>query len=438
MRSAPLLALLITTALAPGPAAGGSCTETDSLLLDDIAVIDVRSGTVQANRDVVIRCDRIEAVRANREPGTANASRRLDGRGRYVMPGLWDMHVHVLWDDAIAADLLPRFLAWGVTGIRDMGGDPVVTDRFRNRARSDPAAYPRIAAAGPMLDGPQPVHPGVSRSVKDAAEAVTTVESLAAHGTDFIKVYTLLPRDAFFAAAAAATRLGLPIAGHVPAEVTLAEAAAAGMASMEHLRDELGQFCRPAPATACDAAITAFSRNGTFHTPTLVTLRANSIPGYAESPPPELAGLPPSLRAEWNEQAARHRNDRDGGRFDDREARFRHALALTALLADRDIPLLAGTDAGNPFLVPGRSLHDELEWLVRAGLSPAEALRAAVTAPADFLHEGETHGAVAPGFSADLVILDANPLTGISNTRRLVAVVRAGQLVIDRSHQDGQ
>jgi hypothetical protein len=292
-----------------------------------------------------------------------------------------------------------------------------------------------VIAAGEVLDGPQPVQADISIPVADAAGATAAVDSLAQAGVDFIKVYTLLPRDAYFAVLAEARRLGLAVAGHVPAAVTPEEAALAGQRSIEHLRDEIEPFCSPGDAAACARLAAVFRGEPTWQVPTLVVLRAKAFfDDPALTTDPRLRHVPVELRREW--LAEREGKLRRGADYlASKRARYADELWLTGFLAREGVPLLAGSDVGSAFSYPGFSLHDELELLVEAGLTPLEALRAATLAPAEYLGTRDSMGAIAVGQAADLVLLRADPLAEIRATREIDAVVLRGR-VLERRDLD--
>jgi imidazolonepropionase-like amidohydrolase len=405
------------------------------LAITHVTLIDVAGGASRADLTVLVvgrHVRVIGAVDAVRVPRHATV---LDGRGKYLIPGLWDMHVHALWHPAVRETFFPLFVANGVTGIRDMGAPLAEMLTGRADVRAGKVIGPRIVGAGPILDGPEPVDPSISMAIGDSTAARLAVDSLARAGVDFIKVYTLLPRSAFFGVIAAARAHGLPVAGHVPAEVTPAEAAEAGMRSIEHLRSELGGLCDPTVSGGCDSVFAAFRAHGTWNTPTLAVRRAGAL-GYDERVVDTtlLRYMPAIVRGFWERarEEAGSRTPEESTRLLNRTARER---GLTAALHAAELPLLAGTDAGDRFAFPGFTLHDELALLVDAGLSPMEALQAATLNPATYLDAADSLGAIAPGKLADLVLLDANPLEDIHNTRRIAAVVLNGVL-FDRAALD--
>lgn len=406
-----------------------------SLVVVHANVVDVRAGTVLPDRTIVVAGGRIRAVAPSSTVAPPRGARVLDASGAWVIPGLWDMHVHALWDPTVRDVFLARFLIQGVTGIRDMGGVTPLALETRDDVAAGRRLGPRIVAAGPIVDGPNPVQAGISVAVDSPERARAVVDSLADLGVDFIKVYTLLPRDAYYALMAEAAARGLPAAGHVPAAVTPAEAANAGQRSVEHMRDEIAPFCRPADPDACAPAFEAFRRNHTWQVPTLVELRAKAtMDDTAFVADPMLAAMPATVRADWlGGRAAKMR--RPASYWTEKRAYWADELWLAGRIASAGIPILAGTDAGASFSYPGRSLHEELELLVRAGLAPLDALRAATLEPARYLEAADSLGTVEAGRVADLVLLDANPIDAIGNTRRIRAVVRGGT-VLDRAALD--
>jgi hypothetical protein len=345
------------------------------------------------------------------------------------------MHAHSLWSTEAMQTFLPLYVAQGVTGIRDMGGRLSVLVAFRESVTRDNPPWPRVIAAGEVLDGPQPVQTDISIPVSDAARATVAVDSLSHAGVDFIKVYTLLPREAYFATLAEARRVGLPVAGHVPAAITPEEAALAGQRSIEHLSDEIEPFCSPRTADACGHLAARFRTERTWQVPTLVVLRFKaSFDDPAVTTDSRLRYIPSALRTEWlAERQAKLR--RGSGYLASRRARYADEMWLTGFLAQERVPLLAGSDAGTAFSYPGFSLHDELALLVEAGLTPLDALRAATLAPAEYLAARDSMGTIETGQVADMVLLRGNPLVSIGATREIDAVVLRGR-VLDRQDLD--
>ncbi|HEX8209919.1 MAG TPA: amidohydrolase family protein [Longimicrobium sp.] len=428
------------------------------LALTHANVVDVERGVVLTDRTVLISGSRIVSVGTGvRLP---RGARVLDARGKYVIPGLWDMHVHTSREGR-ARHFWPLFLAHGVTGVREMGSYLDTLQHWRAAARRPGSGAPRIVWSSPMLDG-VPTSWVHGYGVPDAARARVVVDTMQRLGFDFLKVYSRLTRDAYFAIAAQAKRRGIPFAGHVPREVTAVEASDAGQRSIEHVLDQLHLACTPrgtelladftkareslgrdadstraalgrlqtavAAGPVEDACRPLFARmvaNGTWMTPTLAVTHGQ-VPPDALKADPRLRFVPPALAARWRSAAAAANPE---------EVRLERRLEANAWrlvgLAHRaGVGILAGTDASDEaYVFAGSGVHDELALLVGAGLSPLDALRAATLNPARYLGALDSLGTVAPGRLADLVILDANPLADIRNTTRIHAVVSNGRLV---------
>jgi imidazolonepropionase-like amidohydrolase len=393
-----------------------------------VTVVDVVNGVLVPGQNVVVRGGRIVSVGDTLAVSVPPRAEVVDGRGRFLIPGLWDMHVHALFNAEVARTFLPAFVANGVTGVRDMGGKLDVLRAARWAVLAGTLVGPRIVAAGVILDGPLPVDSAVSLAVATPEAGTAAVDSLARAGADFIKVYTLLPRDAYFAVLREAARLHLPVAGHVPAGVTTLEAADSGQRSIEHLRDEVDPLCVAATAPACTRLLEVLRLHRTWLVPTLVVLRVKAILDDSSLVRDARLGTVPALvRNAW-EAIRAGKQDRPPAYWREKRTRFFGELALTGAAWRDSVPLLAGTDAGGLYTYPGSSLPDELVQLVRAGLTPAGALRAATLAPAEYLGATDSLGTVAVGKVADLVLLGADPLADIGNTRSVAAVVLRGRL----------
>lgn len=434
MRNRLLLALLavasvfVCAGFRPAP----SRDHARPLVLRDVTIVDVVTGRLVPHSTVTVRGSRIVSVGPANRVAVPRGARVIDGRGRFVIPGLWDMHTHVLWDAAAMPSFLSLNVTQGVTGIRDMGGNLAVLAALHDSlAHADPL-WPRVVAAGAVLDGPEPAQPDIAIAVADSASAKAAVDSLARAGADFVKVYTLLPRDAYFSAIAEARRLGLPVAGHLPLAITPEEAAHAGQRSIEHLRDETDLLCAPRDVDACARLAKVFVAEHTWQVPTLVVLRFKAqFEDSSFARDPRLTYMPASLRAEWLRE--REGKLRRGASYAaSKREHYADERSLTGSFAKAGVPLLAGTDACTAFSYPGFSLHDELALLVDNGLSPLAALRAATLEPATYFAARDSMGSIAPGHVADLVLLRRNPLADIRATREIDSVVLRGRVLARR------
>jgi imidazolonepropionase-like amidohydrolase len=427
-----------------------------STLFRGVTIVDVISGTTIPDSAIVIRGNRIVSIGPSSKVRTPRNARVIDARGKFVIPGLWDMHVHLFSNrDAAGTDnreaYFPHFIAHGVTGVRDAWSDPddvQIVRRWRNEMAAGRMVGPRIVAASSIFDGVPVVHRN-ARGVASAEEARRAVREEAASGAEYIKVYELLSREAFFAIADEAKKLRIPFAGHVPSSVTVAEASGAGQKSIEHstgmlvacsskeekfaglaqrawtpeLRAELLDSFDEAK---CRRAGAMLLRNGTFLDPTHVVNRSQLLgDDDAHASDPRLDDIAPEQRAAWMAMAEKLR----AASRTRRELRFQRLLEVTRAMHAAGVPMLAGTDLGNEFLYAGSSLHDELALFVRAGLTPLDALRTATINPARYLGRERELGSVSKGKLADLVFLDANPLVSIEHTRSIFAVVLNGRYV---------
>ncbi len=425
--------------------------DAQTIAITNVTVIDATGAAAQPGMTVIVQGGSIAALGASGQVPLPNGASVVDGAGRFLIPGLWDMHVHT-YDQS----WLALFLANGVTGVRVMKGDPS-HHRWRQDIAQGRLLGPRMMIASNLIDGPDPIWTG-SVAVSDEAGARAAVRQAKNEGADFVKVYSLLPRPAFFALVDEARKQAIPFAGHVPEAVTAAEAAEAGMRSIEHLTGltvatstraaeisaEMRQIGRTKVASGqrkslelqaarsyrpelAQALFAGFARHQTWQVPTLTVLRSLSRIGELHSGADErLRYVAPALAQSWQH---RLQTPRSAQELADQQELFRHDLRIVGDMNRGGVGLLAGTDALNPFCFPGFSLHDELELFVEAGLTPMQALQAATRNPAQYLGEHDRAGTIAEGKRADLVLLDADPLADIRNTRRINAVVAAGVLL---------
>lgn len=478
-------ALALVTGVSGAAAQDPVPAEADraTIAITHTTVIDVVGGRRLPDRTVVVRDGRIASIGIGAVPRDA---RVVEGRGKFLIPGLWDMHAHLGADGVATNVLFPLQIANGVIGIREMTSDcfarpgcagSMTIDTVRTWQRGIAAGRivgPRIIASSPMLDGPTPTW-AYAYPVADAAAARVAVKTFQSRGVDFLKVYSLLPHDAFLALADEARRARLPFAGHVPIYVSALEASNAGMASMEHghglqegcssrdssLRAEQGrlidlliaakehnllvepiyveqahQAFESYDATRCRALFAAFARNHTAQVPTLVLLQSWA---HEHDPrrlrDPRYRYIPELLRNSWEAFADAPQADVPNSRAV-RAERLAWIERAIGEMQRAGVMILAGTEEGGAsFIYPGFAIHDELRLLTESGLTPLEALRSATINPARFLHAADSLGSVDVGKRADLVLLDADPLVAIENTTAIRAVIADGRL-FDRARLD--
>jgi imidazolonepropionase-like amidohydrolase len=403
--------------------------QPEALVLAHVTVIDVTGGVSRPDMTVVIRDGRISEVGDAGKAAPPQGATVVNAAGKFLIPGLWDMHVH--WYNR---DTLTLFTANGVTGVREMFGNPDLL-RWRQDIAKGSLVGPRMIVASPIIDGPQPVWPG-SIVVSNEDEGRKAVIKVKKEGADFVKVYSRLPRDAYFAIADEAKKQGLTFAGHVPFSVSSAEASDAGQKSIEHLTGIRMRLSDKELETYNDRKaaelFARFVKNETWQCPTLTVLRSSAYLGDENFRRDQrLKFIPPPMKERWSMRIA-NRNEEN---FANAKRVFQKELEIVGAMRKAGVQLLAGTDTGNPFCFPGFSLHEELALLVIAGLTPVEALRSATLNPAKFLGLDKTLGTIEQGKIADLVLLDADPLEDVRNTQRINAVISNGQL-FDRKALD--
>jgi hypothetical protein len=412
-------ALIATVCVAP---------QTRAVAITGVNVVDVVDGRIVQNATVTISGATITSVRPNGRPSAT--ARVVDGQGKFLIPGLWDMHAHM---EASGESWLPLYVANGVTAIRDMGSDLDLILKMREGTASGRVLGPRIFAAGPMLDDAPEDWPFRMR-VKTAEDGRAAVRLLKRRGVDLIKVHNHTPRDAYFAIAGEARRQHLPLAGHLPIEVTVEEAIEAGQNDIEHLSESrLWMECSGGEtyqAEACRPLFRMLASRGIWQTPTLVALSEMPTVGTSASsiPADEMAYATKSVRDLWAD------NQRTLATPEVIRRLKRHAemgAVATSDMAHLGVGILTGCDT----MIAGFCVHDEAAAMVRAGMTPLAALQAATLNPARYFSLSQTAGSVDAGRRADLVLLDANPLADIQNLRRIRAVVVAGRF-LDRRELD--
>jgi len=451
------------------------------LVLRGVTIVDVRNGRLMPDQAVVIEKGRIREVSGNADLKVSAGAQVLDATGKYAIPGLWDMHAHFSKTYAPVIDM-PQYLAHGITGVREMDSfldcnrppdpgsrrqqdDACLQDKreWQRRIENGELAGPRLLALGSVLiNGPPPA--GTPRlepaflNAQTAQDGRQLARYIKDQGADFAKIYTNVPRDAYFALMDEARQIGLIAAGHHPVAVTLTELSDAGQRSLEHAHPqdflfacwrgsvELGGDVRRAPPLSaalvqrllgefdpalCGRIFATFVKNGTWWVPTVVTERADA---YAEESlaDPRSRLVLPTRWANWVAVAERVR----ARPVDMRRSLYLKLREIVAQAYRAGVRVTVGTDAGAVFVFKGSSMHDEMTELAGAGLTPAQVLKAATIDAAEFLGKTDDFGSVEKGKFGDLVILNDNPVADIRNTQKIDSVVFGGRH-FDRSALDG-
>ncbi len=425
---------------------------TDVTVLSGVTLIDGTGTPAKRDMTLVLSGDRIAWI--GRRPGLPHTM-----RGKFVIPGLWDMHTHYGFDDRI---VVPLHVANGVTSIREMWGFPQIHD-VRDRIEAGQLLGPRMTIASSLIDGPPSVWAPDATEVQTAAQARAAVRLAAASRADFLKIYSYLGREAFDALVDEARAVGLPVAGHHPARLRLREVSDAGMRSFEHLygmptatstvEDQIQRQLNDTPVDPANpgqyyalmrelerqaslrhsrskaaALYERLARNGSWQSPTLTVNRALSVPADTFANDPRLKYIDATTKLVW-EAIVAGVAPRTPEQIAQQRAYLRFRLDMVGAMDRAGVPILGGSDTPNPYVFPGFAAHDELELLVRAGLSPMRALQTMTRDAARYLGLARRMGTVEAGKVADLLVLDADPLDDIRNTQRIHAIVARGRLV---------
>jgi imidazolonepropionase-like amidohydrolase len=429
--------------------AGAAAAAVSAVAITHVTIIDTTGGAPKPDMTVVVQDHRIVDLGKSDVVHAPAGARLVDGSGKYLIPGLWDMHVHEVFGDWIPRNekvVPPLFVANGITGVRDMGGDLDVLKVWRAEIAAGRLLGPRMIIAGPMLDGPVPRFPS-SAPVANPADARRWVDELTHQGVDFIKIQSLIPRDGYFAAADEAKKLGMVFVGHVPDAVRASEASNAGQKSIEHftgifegcstIEDQLikgpkslGRNVSTYDPARAKALIALMAKNQTWQVPTLVWERGQwLIDDIDLSHDPLIKYAPAAWKDRtWPMFVKDILKDMDTDPLPVRKKFVQMELDMTLAMFRAGVPFLAGTDtAAGVHIFPGFSLHQELALFVKAGLTPLQALQTATLNPAKFMGRTADLGTIEKGKLADLVLLDANPLDDIANTQKIRGVVLAGR-----------
>ena len=448
-------------------ASSAHAAEQADLLIRGAGIVDVAHGRVLLHQSVAVRGNNIVAVGPDHSIARRfDARQSVDASGKFVMPGLWDMHVHFGGGQELIGEnkaLLPVYVAYGVTAVRDCAADiSTSVIEWREEVAKGSLLGPTIFTSGPKLEGYKPIWKG-TLEVGTPAEVNAALDKLQAMKVDFVKITdnTLKP-DIFLYALKEAKRRGMRTSAHTPYALTIEQAVDTGLNSIEHIdylikagsprEKQVGALYAAGKISYGDATnafvdsfdpayaihqYRALAAKGVFVTPTLNMGRIlANLDREDHLKDPGLAYIGPGLRKtyDWRiERAAKATPEQVAARHKEYDLSAR----VLPMLVEAGIPILAGTDAGylNSFNYPGEGLHEELERYVEAGLTPQQALASAILTGPRFLGHSDRYGSVTAGKAADLLVLDANPLKSVAATRGINAVVLHGRL-LDRAALD--
>jgi imidazolonepropionase-like amidohydrolase len=469
MRSNPKpVAFLISLLFLIGCQPPGEVFE-GALCIQNITTVDPNDGP-REGQTVIIKDGKILRISPTAELRLSDKNQIIDGTDKYLIPGLWDAHVHFAYMDYLAPSMFDLFLLYGITSVRDTGGEIMFVKKWKDAALANPTDAPRVMIAGPLLDGmpnvydgSDPGHPPLSIGSGSVEALEKLVHRLDSIGVDFLKAYEMLTPEQFYKLMEMAKRLGYKVTGHVPLSMDVIGASNAGLNSMEHMRnleiscasnaEELliqrhamlkkgknlpgGDLRSSIHAAQREVAVKNYDenkgneilqvllKNQTWQIPTLAlntgqTRMPYGRPEWQES----FTYLPDTVEAKWKKLTSAV----DPGEV----AGFRKQysdwmLMMAGKVHKTGIPMMAGTDTPIGFLTPGLSLHEELVVMTEAGISPSDALKAATVNPAKYFNLENELGSIKETYWADLLILDANPLEDIRNTQKIFGVIKQGR-----------
>jgi len=410
-------------------------------LITNVNIVDVSTGKILKNKTLAIDSNRISTI-YDREIVGSGSTIVIDGKGKYLIPGLWDMHAHYKWDHV---EIDPLLIANGITGLREMWGDMPEFVKVPKKAQPEGMVSPEVYISGDLIDGNPPSFPFGCLVVTTPDEAIDAVKKQIDKKVDFIKVYGSLSEECFMAIAKEAKKRNIPFAGHIPDKVSIYKAIEAGMASSEHLYGflegclpqnhqenppkSMEEFISRFPASRFDTLCSVLAKSSMWICPTLTVNRAMSyLNDSTFTKDNRITYLPNSVIEIWNQKMNPYTKDQIDAFANGRRERYLFELSLIGKMNEKGVKFIAGTDFPNPYVFPGFSLHDELSLMVKGGMPALDVLRSATINPAIFMNKKADFGSVEVGKLASLVLLNKNPLENIENTKTIKTVIIRGKV----------
>lgn len=443
-RSGIAVALLLCAGwLVPSPL---MAAEPTAIVISGCSVFDPETEALLADRTIVVVGERIVSVTAANERLNVPANAvRIDGTGKFAIPGLIDAHVHLVhildFAHMTGDEVLPLYLAAGVTSIRSTGDEIVAATLVARFAQAHPETSPRVFTCSPLLDADPPIHRDIGRAVTDPVQVPAILDELQRWNVPTLKIYAGTGREVGKSIIEEGHRRGFFVTAHL-GPYSAQEAVADGIDCLEHIWSVFN-YVIPAGLgktpgyrgrldlsnPLCESLIAELAKRKVYVDPTLAVFRnmilLPDVPEVHDHPDNALA--PRRLRDFWPVYLQRT-GCPQGGPLEDRRREFAKFQELTGKLYRAGVPLLVGTDAPEPQVTPGFSLHQELEMLVESGLPAGAVLRAATLNNATAVKQQDQLGSITAGKLADIVLLSANPLDDIRNTRKIETIIHQGRI----------
>ncbi len=405
-------------------------THTYDLIIKEVNIIDAVNHQIKPNKTILVNSDTIVAILDDFPQGNISDNTKIiDGNGKYISSGFWNMHTHVCWKPNLNKKLFPILLSYGITGLRDMGGRLDILNQFKEDSKQNPSSLPTLFGAGPIIDGPNPIH-------KDFSVAATNknidkvLDSLYKNKVDFLKVYSLLPKTTLETIAKFSNEKNIPFAGHISEFTEPIEAVRLGQKSIEHFNG-MDYLIKETDSTSLKSFTNALLKNKTWMCPTLVIYKRKiDIIEKKDLFKPLYDDLDVDLKSEW--QYALNNSSKSKDNLSQLKEDYNAYKKLVKWFYKNDVNLLIGTDfAGMPFVYPGLGLHEEMQLFSDIGIDNNDILKMATYNPAVYFGKHKTHGTIEEGKKADFVLFNENPVDNINNTRSIFSVVKNGKQLVE-------